>query len=89
MIAKGGNVVLGGAEYRDDRRDWHQPFAYGPRNYIGQSLAWHEMHAVTANVLYHFDFVLCETETGGWLDQKAFVAWERKLLICRVTPVAR
>ncbi|KAK8065043.1 cytochrome P450 [Apiospora hydei] len=82
---------LGGAEseYRDDRRDWHQPFSYGPRNCLGQNMAWHEMRLVAASILYHFDVELCERETGDWLDQKCWIVWDRKPLICRVRPVAR
>ncbi|KAK6815709.1 hypothetical protein PG987_016475 [Apiospora arundinis] len=57
---------LGGAEYRDDRRDWHQPFS----------------------ILWRFDVALCEAETGDWWDQKAYMAWERRPLVCQVTPVA-
>ncbi|KAK8057995.1 hypothetical protein PG994_008443 [Apiospora phragmitis] len=77
-------------EYRDDRRDWHQPFAYGPRNCLGQNLVWHEMRLVAAHVLWQFDVELCGRETGrDWLDQKCCIVWDRKPLICRVTPVSR
>ncbi|KAK7936137.1 hypothetical protein PG985_001632 [Apiospora marii] len=76
-------------KYREDRRDWHQPFSYGPRNCLGQNLAWHEMRLVAAHLLYHFDVALCEEETGDWLDAKCWLVWDRKPLICRVTPVAR
>ncbi|KAK8099821.1 Cytochrome P450 monooxygenase [Apiospora kogelbergensis] len=83
---------LGGGsagEYRDDRRDWHQPFSFGPRNCLGQNLAWHEMRLVAASILFHFDVELCEHETGDWFDQKSYMAWERRPLICRVKYVGQ
>lgn len=75
-------------QYQDDHRDSFEPFAVGPRNCLGKSLAWHEMRLVLATAIFHFDFVLCE-ESFEWDEQKVYVFWEKKALMCKLTPVIR
>ncbi|KAK7936023.1 cytochrome P450 [Apiospora marii] len=76
---------LGDPDYADDKRNAHQPFSVGPRNCIGMNLAWHEMRLILAKLLYNFDI---ESDVGpDWLDQKVFVIWDRKPLMCRLMDV--
>ncbi|CAI6100760.1 unnamed protein product [Clonostachys chloroleuca] len=77
---------LGAEEYADDLREALQPFHLGPRNCLGQNMAWHEMRLLLAQLLYNFDIELCE-ESKGWSDQKVFVLWEKKPLLCKLKPV--
>lgn len=71
--------------FAGDRREAWQPFGYGPRDCLGQAMALHEMRLVLARLYYRFDFSLCE-ESARWIDQRAYILWEKKPLICRVTP---
>lgn len=75
---------LGGdARYQDDRRESYQPFGYGSRVCVGQNMAMHEMRLVAAKVLYNFDLSFCAENAGApWTDQKAYVLWEKKPLLC-------
>jgi len=71
--------------FSNDKRDALQPFSYGPRNCIGKALAYAEMYSLAARVLYNFDMELCpESET--WLDQRAFIFWNKGPLWVKVTP---
>ncbi|KAI3340200.1 cytochrome P450 [Ustulina deusta] len=72
---------LGDPRYSDDNRDAHQPFSTGTRNCLGMNLAWHEIRLMLAKLVYEFDI---ESDTGSdWLDQKVYIIWDRKPLICR------
>jgi cytochrome P450 len=46
-------------------------------------MAMHEMRLILAHVLVRFDLVLCDP-SDDWLDQRAFVLWEKKPLMCLV-----
>ncbi|KAI1169570.1 cytochrome P450 [Nemania sp. FL0916] len=71
---------LGDPEYKDDNRDAHQPFSVGTRNCIGMSMAWHEARLLLAKIIFNFDI---ESDVGAdWTDQKIFVLWDRKPLVC-------
>ncbi|EAW12295.1 putative sterigmatocystin biosynthesis cytochrome P450 monooxygenase [Aspergillus clavatus NRRL 1] len=72
------------SSFFSDQRDVLQPFSVGPRNCIGKNLAYTEMRVILARVLYNFDLQLCE-ESRDWKDQKTFVLWEKKPLMCRLT----
>ncbi|KAK3390821.1 cytochrome P450 [Podospora didyma] len=63
-----------------------KPFAYGPRDCVGQNLALYEMRLVLVRVLLRFDLELCE-ESKDWRRQKVYGLWEKKPLLCRLTPV--
>ncbi|KAI2635971.1 cytochrome P450 [Xylaria nigripes] len=77
---------LGGPTYKDDNRDAHQPFSVGPRICLGMNMAWHEMRLPLAKLLYEFDI---EPNVGPeWIDQKVYVIWDRKPLICRLKGAA-
>ena len=76
---------LGDSEYKDDKRESHQPFATGTRNCLGMGMAWHEMRLVMGKTLFNFD-IESDVEPG-WEDQDTYFIWDRKPLICRMKPV--
>ncbi|KAL8793908.1 MAG: hypothetical protein Q9195_003527 [Heterodermia aff. obscurata] len=65
--------------YRADARAALQPFSVGPRNCLGRSLAWFEMRAILARVLWNFDMALCE-ESQDWAKQKSYLLWDKPAL---------
>jgi len=73
--------------YKNDKLQGAQPFSFGPRNCIGQNMALHEMRMIAAKVLFNFDLELC-SKNDNWLDQRVFVLWEKRNLMCKLTPVA-
>ncbi|CAG8977132.1 hypothetical protein HYALB_00003353 [Hymenoscyphus albidus] len=75
----------GAAEYAVDDRKAYQPFSFGPRNCIAQSLANAEMRLVLARVLWAFDLEL-QPESKNWIDQRAFALWEKPPLMVKITP---
>lgn len=76
---------LGDAEYVNDRKDAAQPFSIGPRNCLGMNMAWHEMRLLISKLLFHFDI---DSDVGpDWADQNVYVIWERKPLVCHLSPV--
>ncbi|KAK4507480.1 hypothetical protein PRZ48_001215 [Zasmidium cellare] len=79
---------LGDPEYKDDHLDAMEPFSVGPRNCIGKNLAWHEMRLLLCTALLSFDLELCE-ESWDWKDQKIYILWEKKPLMCKLTPAKR
>lgn len=52
------------------------------------SMAWHEMRLLLAKVLYNLDLELCD-ESRDWIDQKVYLLWQKKPLMCRTIPVIR
>lgn len=77
-----------GAEFQHDRRDLVMPFSFGPRNCIGQGLAWHELRLLLAAVVLGFEVELDERARQWGVGQKVYIFWgkERELLV-RVKPV--
>jgi len=75
-------------DYEMDRREAAQPFAYGPRNCLGQNMALHEMRLILARLFRKFNLKLREMNTPEdavpWTDQRAFILWEKKPLVCRI-----
>lgn len=76
---------LGDVEYKDDRRDAHQPFSFGPRNCVGVNFAWHEMRLAVGKLIFNFDFELYD-ESRSWTRQKVYVLWEKNPLYVRIKP---
>jgi cytochrome P450 len=74
---------LGDPQYADDKRSVIQPFSTGPRNCIGQSLAWAEIRTILARLVWHFDMEAVDTSTS-WEKQKVFVLWEKPSLMVRL-----
>ncbi|KAK3672299.1 hypothetical protein LTR78_007839 [Recurvomyces mirabilis] len=77
---------LGAEEFKDDHLDAMEPFSVGPRNCLGKNLAWHEMRLLLATLIFHFDIKL-NSESEQWDDQKIYTLWEKKPLMCTLTPV--
>ncbi|KAE9376744.1 cytochrome P450 ClCP1 [Stipitochalara longipes BDJ] len=80
---------MGAPEFKDDKRKVVQPFSVGPRNCLGQNLAWLEIKIILARVIYNFDLELCE-ESRGWMErQKFYIVAERSELMVRLKTAAR
>lgn len=71
------------AEYSGDRQEAFQPFGWGHRDCLGQNMAMHEMRLILASVVMRFDLQLCD-KSQNWLEQKVFVLWAKKPLLCRI-----
>lgn len=74
---------LGAEEYATDKLAVIQPFSVGPRNCIGQSLAWAEIRTILARLVWHFDMEL-EDESKDWANQKVFILWQKPSLMVRL-----
>lgn len=57
----------------------------GPRNCLGQNMAWHEMRLIIGNLLSKFDMELYE-ESRGWIKGKTYALWEKTPLMVRLRP---
>ncbi|KAK5627845.1 hypothetical protein RRF57_003560 [Xylaria bambusicola] len=80
---------LGDERYKNDQLDAMQPFGVGPRNCIGQNLAYAEMRLVLAKLVYNFDMRIAD-EARGWLDgQMAYTSWVKRDLPIYMTPAVR
>lgn len=53
-----------------------------------QSLAWHEMRLLLASLFLSFDIELT-TEAKEWFNQKIYILWEKKPLMCTLKPVVK
>lgn len=63
--------------YANDRLDSFYPFLLGPRNCLGQALAYAEMRLVLARLVWRFDIDVCD-ESKAWLaGQQNFVVWQK------------
>ena len=51
-------------------------------------LAYVEMRVILARLLWNFDLELANKD-DDWLDQKAFLAWDKKPLMVNLKPVKR
>ncbi|KAJ8111437.1 hypothetical protein OPT61_g5972 [Boeremia exigua] len=67
-----------------DRREASQPFSTGPRNCLGKNLAYYEMRAILARMLFNFDFELCPESEAWGLGQKSWALWEKPELRVRI-----
>jgi len=80
---------MGAPEFKHDKRKVVQPFSVGPRNCLGQNLAWLELKIILARVIWNFDLELCE-ESRGWMEkQKFYIVAERSQLMVRLKPAVR
>ncbi len=74
------------ARYANDDKAIFEPFAIGPRNCIGKSLAWAEIKLILAKVLWDFDFQLAEEKNvREWTDQKVFFGHEKLPLYVKLS----
>ncbi|KAF2141616.1 uncharacterized protein K452DRAFT_271236 [Aplosporella prunicola CBS 121167] len=76
------------ARFANDDKEVLHPFSIGPRNCIGQNLAYHEMRLIMAYLLWHFDVELCD-ESKEWTEQKVLFLWMKPPLMVRLRPVVR
>ncbi|KAH7071327.1 cytochrome P450 monooxygenase-like protein [Paraphoma chrysanthemicola] len=74
---------LGDPEYANDKRSVIQPFSVGPRNCIGQSLAYAEIRTILARLMWHFDFEMSD-EIRDWEKQRIFVLWDKPSLMVKL-----
>ena len=74
---------LGDGIYTNDKRSVIQPFSVGPRNCIGQNLAWAEIRTILARLVWHFDFEILDA-SRNWEKQKVFVLWEKPSLMVKL-----
>lgn len=73
------------AKYANDRLDVLNPFLVGPRNCLGQNLAYAEMRLILARIAFRFDIELCE-DSRDWMDnQKNFVLWDKPDMFVKLT----
>ena len=70
--------------FATDKKAALNPFLLGPRNCIGQLLAYSELRVVLARILWNFDMNLGE-ESEGWHKQKSFNLWVKKPLWVRLS----
>ncbi|KAJ4397850.1 hypothetical protein N0V93_002087 [Gnomoniopsis smithogilvyi] len=77
----------GGDAYRNDCRDVSQPFSSGPRNCLGQNMAWHEMRMILGTLVSEFDMELCAESREWGSNRKAYTTWEKVPLLVRLMPV--
>lgn len=69
------------SEFYNDKRDVFHPFSYGPRNCIGQNLAYAEIRLIIMKILWTFDMQFAEQmDVLGWERQKSSTVWQKKPL---------
>ncbi|KAF2869677.1 isotrichodermin C-15 hydroxylase [Massariosphaeria phaeospora] len=71
--------------YFHDNRQAVQPFSVGPRNCMGQHLAWAEMRLILAKLLWTFDVAAIEGKSLRWEDLRTFLLVEKKPVEVRMT----
>lgn len=71
--------------YAGDVTSVVQPFSIGPRNCIGQNLAWFEMRLLLAKLVWHFDLELRSKDTTWLTEQRAYGLWDKEPLIVKLT----
>ncbi|KAF2645032.1 cytochrome P450 [Massarina eburnea CBS 473.64] len=77
---------LGDERYDGDQKACLQPFSVGSRDCIGRNMAYHEVRLIMTKILYEFDLEICP-ESENWDDQKIYMLWEKKPLMCTMKPV--
>ncbi|KAF2685242.1 cytochrome P450 monooxygenase-like protein [Lentithecium fluviatile CBS 122367] len=70
-------------EYKNDNRSVVQPFSVGPRNCIGQTMAWSEIRTILARLVWNFDMELQE-ESSNWEKHKVSILWDKPALMVRL-----
>jgi cytochrome P450 len=80
---------LGGEEFEGENRKAVQPFNVGPRNCIGQNLAWAEMRVMAARLIWGFDMELEEVSKNWNEGQKVFMVFDKPSLWVKLRPVVR
>lgn len=68
-----------------DHRHAMQPFSTGPRNCLGQHLAWAEMRLILAKLVWNFEFAVVPHRMVRWEELRTFLLVEKKPLFARVS----
>ncbi|EUC29004.1 hypothetical protein COCCADRAFT_29837 [Bipolaris zeicola 26-R-13] len=71
--------------YDHDLREAARVFSLGPRDCLGQSLAYAELKLVIARLVWHFD--LEARFDANWSDQKVYMLWEKTPFMVKLAPV--
>lgn len=72
--------------FKNDQKQASQPFAVGPRNYIGINLAYAELRLIIARLLWTFDLEIDESCSNWVNDLVEYFGWEKSPLLVRLTP---
>jgi cytochrome P450 len=75
---------LGDEKYASDKRQVIQPFSVGPRNCIGQSLAWAELRTILGRLVWNFEFEMLDTSRDWEKQQRVFILWSKPSLMVRL-----
>lgn len=67
-----------------DQRQAIQPFSTGPRNCMGQHLAWAEMRLVLSKLIWAFDMAAVPEKQIRWEDLRTFLLVEKKPIVVRL-----
>ncbi|KAF2203657.1 cytochrome P450 [Delitschia confertaspora ATCC 74209] len=67
-----------------DNRQAVQPFSVGPRNCLGQNLAWAEMRLILGKLLWTFDVEAVKGKELKWEDLRTFLLVEKKPIDIRL-----
>ncbi|KAK4216435.1 cytochrome P450 [Rhypophila decipiens] len=70
--------------YFRDRREALQPFSIGPRNCLGQHLAWAEMRLILAKLVWNFDIEVVAGRKIRWEDLRTFLLVEKKPIMMKL-----
>lgn len=63
--------------FASDKRDAFQPFGMGPRNCLGQVMAWAEMRLILARLVWTFD-IKAAREVEDWNRQQSQMVWAKE-----------
>ncbi|ROV90813.1 hypothetical protein VPNG_09856 [Cytospora leucostoma] len=73
-----------GSPFYDDHRQGFRPFSTGPRDCLGQHLAWAEMRLIMAKLVWNFDFKSVPGKLLRWEDLRTFLFVEKKPVFVNV-----
>lgn len=68
-----------------DRRQAIQPFSTGPRNCLGQHLAWAEMRLILSSLIWNFDMEVVPDKRLRWENLRTFLLVEKKPVVVKMT----
>lgn len=77
------------SKYANDRLDAVNPFLTGPRNCLGQNLAYAEMRLILARLVWNFDLAITEGSREWLHDQRSYLLWDKPDLDIYLTPAKR
>lgn len=62
-----------------------QPFSTGPRNCLGQHLAWAELRLILTKLVWNFDMSLVPDQRLRWEDLRTFLLVEKKPVVVKMS----